>query len=372
MRVIVLTKRQYTNRDVIDDRYGRLWEIPRELVRNGHDVTCVCLSYRKKNSGEETFLESDGSKIRWISVDLGTFFIVGLLKYLFTVLATLRREKPDVVWSCSDSIYVILGYYLSRVYKCRSVVDLYDNFESFASYKFPILGYLFRRAVCNSDGVSCVSERLKTHITQNYGRMKPTTVVTNAVDKQIFCPRDKIACREQLGLPQDVVLIGSAGDMSSHRGADIIFTALIECPREFVSSQIAIAGFRSSTTTIPKAENIHDFGILAFEDVPVLLNSLDLAVIYNRQSVFGEYCFPQKFYEVLSCGIPIIGADVGELGVLLKDQPHLLYEDENVASFVRAMNNQLAHLEMPDVAIPTWRDQARLLDDQMQAIVECD
>jgi len=32
MRIVVLSKRQYTNKDVIDDRYGRLWEIPMALA----------------------------------------------------------------------------------------------------------------------------------------------------------------------------------------------------------------------------------------------------------------------------------------------------------------------------------------------------
>lgn len=82
MRVVVLTKRQYTNRDVIDDRYGRLWEIPLGLAREGHEVTCVCLSYRKKGAGQETYEDSQGHAIRWISVNLGSFLVFGFFKYL--------------------------------------------------------------------------------------------------------------------------------------------------------------------------------------------------------------------------------------------------------------------------------------------------
>ena len=53
MRIVVLCKRQYTNRDVIDDRYGRLWEIPAELARAGHSVTCVSFSYARKDVVDE-------------------------------------------------------------------------------------------------------------------------------------------------------------------------------------------------------------------------------------------------------------------------------------------------------------------------------
>jgi hypothetical protein len=55
MHIVVLCKRQYTNRDVIDDRYGRLWEIPAELAKAGHCVTCVSISYATKDVVDKSF-----------------------------------------------------------------------------------------------------------------------------------------------------------------------------------------------------------------------------------------------------------------------------------------------------------------------------
>ena len=368
MRVVVLTKRQYTNRDVIDDRYGRLWEIPFGLAREGHTVTCVSLSYRKKSAGPEVYEDAQGHTVRWISVNLGVFAIFGILKYLYVANKIIREQSPDVIWSCSDTIYNVVGYYFSKIYKCRSIADLYDNFESFASYRVPVLRTLFRKAVRESDGVSCVSECLHRHIVATYGRKKSTSVITNAVDMKIFRPMDKAECRNKLGLPQDIVLVGSAGAMNSHRGADMMFRANAGHPGELAGVHFAIAGYRPAGTPIPEADNIHDFGLLPFEDVPILLNSLDLAVVYNRKSRFGDFCFPQKFYEILACRIPIIAADVGEMSFLLESYPHLLYEDGNVESFVLATGQQLAHRELPDLDIPTWHDQALLLEQLMESV----
>jgi len=171
-----------------------------------------------------------------------------------------------------------------------------------------------------------------------------------------------------LGIPRDVVLVGSAGAMNSHRGADILFRANAVCHSKLVGVHFAIAGFRPAGTPIPKAENIFDFGLLPFETVPVLLNSLDLAVVYNRKSAFGDFCFPQKFYEILACNIPIIAADVGEMRHLLKGTPHLLYDDEDVESFIAAAAHQLAHRQLLDLDIPTWQDQAQSLERLMDSI----
>ena len=368
MRVVVLTKRQYTNRDVIDDRYGRLWEIPFGLARQGHIVTCVCLSYRRKDAGLQIHEDEKGQKIRWISVNSGAFGVFGILKYLYVVNRVMREERPDVVWSCSDTVYNVLGYYFSRLYRCRSVADLYDNFESFVSYRIPVLRTLFRKAIRESDGVSCVGERLRSHVGSAYGRKKLTSVITNAVDTSVFRPMDKGDCRNKTGLPQDTVLVGSAGAMHSHRGADMMFRANAGHSGELDDVHFAIAGPRPEGTPIPEADNIHDLGLMPFEEVPVLLNSLDLAVVYNRKSAFGDFCFPQKLYEILACRIPIIAADVGEMSVLLEDYPHLLYEDGNVESFVLAARRQLTHREVPDLDIPTWRDQALLLQELMESV----
>ena len=368
MRVVVLTKRQYTNRDVIDDRYGRLWEIPLGLAREGHGITCVCLSYRKKDVGRKVFEDEQGHAVHWVSVNLGVFAIFGILKYLYVANKIIKEESPDVIWSCSDTIYNVVGYFFSRLYGCRSVVDLYDNFESFVSYRIPVLRTLFRKAVRDSAGVSCVSECLRRHVVTAYGRERLTSVITNAVDTNVFRPMDKVGCRNKLGLPQDVVLVGSAGAMNSSRGADIMFQAHAGHSGDLEGVHLAIAGYRPAGTPIPQADNVHDLGLIPFEEVPMLLNSLDLAVVYNRRSQFGDFCFPQKFYEILACRIPIIAADVGEMSVLLENYPHLLYEDGNVESFVSAAKAQLANCELLDLRIPTWRDQALLLEELIESV----
>jgi hypothetical protein len=263
MRIVVLTKRQYTNKDVIDDRYGRLWEIPLELVRNGNSVTCVCLSYQSRGNSPEIYEDPQGRAIRWINVNSGALAVFGILKYLYVVNKTIREENPDVIWSCSDTIYIVLGYYFSKFYKCQSFADLHDNFESFVSYRIPILRGLFRRVVRKSDGVTCVGDSLARHIRVNYGRTKNTSVITNAVDTSVFRPMDKADCRRKLGLPQDMVLVGSAVDLSSHRGADMMFQAISEHPDDLENVNIAIAGYRTSDTQIPDLDRGHDLGLLS-------------------------------------------------------------------------------------------------------------
>src|SRR4029434_5729673 len=42
MKILVLTKRQYMGKDLLDDRFGRFCEVPLELAHLGHDREAIC------------------------------------------------------------------------------------------------------------------------------------------------------------------------------------------------------------------------------------------------------------------------------------------------------------------------------------------
>jgi glycosyltransferase involved in cell wall biosynthesis len=370
MHIVVLCKRQYTNKDLVDDRFGRLWEIPVALARQGHTVTGICLSYRARSTRPVEYTAPGKGRVRWLSVNLGRFAIIGFFRYLALARRVIRSEQPDVIWSASDTIYAVLGEHFARRNQCRVVTDLYDNFEYFASYRVPVLRAQFRRAVRESHGVSCVSRALQRHILQEYGRPHHTEVITNAVDTSLFRTLDQRDCRQQLGLPIAGQLVGAAGDISDYRGADTLYRAFAEHERELDGVQLVVAGHRTPDTRIPDATNVIDLGQLNPAEVPLLLNSLDVAVIYNRSSSFGDFCFPQKFFEAVACDVPVVVARVGELSELLQDQPDLFYEDGDVAGCVATIIRQLARRERAAVAVPTWDDQGALLARLLQAVLE--
>ena len=188
----------------------------------------------------------------------------------------------------------------------------------------------------------------------------------------VFQPMDKAACRKQLGLPDDALLVGAAGEISNYRGADMMYRAFTERSAELDGVQLVVAGYRTKDTAIPAQSNIRDLGVLASKDVPAFLNSLDVVVIYNRSSTFGDYCFPQKFYEALACQVPPVIANVGELGLVLKDWRRLHYQDGDVEGFVKVLRQQLEKHELIDLDIPSWADQSQKLQQLMRSVLSND
>lgn len=352
LRILVMTKRQYTGRDILDDRFGRLRELPLQLALKGHTVRGLCLSYVNKKEG--FFLDGP---VCWYSINATPLKFPGLIRFL--KVARAHAAKSDIIWACSDSIYGIIGYGLSKIYKIPLVFDLYDNFESFLTARLPVVKQLYRYVVKKCNTVTCVSPPLAKLVTA-YGRKKRTIILENAVRKDLFLPLNRDKCRENLNLPQNARIIGTAGALQSNRGIKILFDAFNIIKNKYPDLHLAVAGPRD--IRIPRNTRIHDLGVLPFERVPILINAMDVSVVCNLENAFGYYCFPQKTREIMACNIPIVAANVGSMKELFKDRLEWLYEPSDVQSLIRVLENRFHDRTTHYAPPPSWSDLAQIFE----------
>ena len=111
--------------------------------------------------------------------------------------------------------------------------------------------------------------------------------------------------------------------------------------------------------------------MLPLDKVPLLLNSLDVAVVCNKDSVFGRYCFPQKAYEIIACHVPTVAADVGTMSELMQPYIQYLYKPDNPSDLARAVQAQLAAQFVPKLPVPSWDDVAGDLERFLESINHC-
>jgi len=359
LRILVLTKRQYMSKDLIDDRYGRFREIPLALGQMGHKVKGICLSYAKRNEG----YMKDGP-VLWKSINATRLKLPGLLRFI--VEAQKLAKKSDVIWACSDSFYGIISYFLSLKYHTPLVFDLYDNFEYYLMAKLPIVKQLYRLVVKKCDAVTCVSQPL-SRLVKSYGRQGRLFVIENAVRKDLFKPMDKTICRKKLNLPNNNILVGTAGALAENRGFQYLLSAFNILKTRYPDLQLVLAGPRN--IPIPYNNRIHDLGILALEKVPLLLNSLDVAVICNRENDFGRYCFPQKAVEIMACDVPLIAARVGSMKELIIDHHSWLFIPDNALDMAHVLENRIVDRKTGYPPPPTWSNLANRLEKIMLKIL---
>jgi len=105
MRIAFLCKRRYMAKDVIVDRYARLYEIPRQLANLGPQVLGLRLSYYGDEEGEWSH-ETDAGELHWVSRSLGRTVLPRLLGYSWRALTTARDFAPDIDdWSTIVSAF---------------------------------------------------------------------------------------------------------------------------------------------------------------------------------------------------------------------------------------------------------------------------
>ncbi len=361
MRILVITKRQYMNKDLIDDRYGRFREIPLALAQRGHQVKGLCLSYQDKNEG----WIKDGP-VLWKSINAGYFKATGLVRFIET--ARRHVKESDIIWACSDSFYGVIGCFLGRIYDVPVVFDIYDNFGEFFVARLPLAKQLYHWALRRSDAITCLSSPFAEFILDRYAPHQRIYPVEFAVRTDLFKPLDKIRCREMFDLPSNARIIGTAGALYKIREVDLLLEAFEKLKKQNSDLHLALAGPRD--IQIPTDTRIHDCGILPFEKVPHFINALDVAVVCYADDDFGKYCFPQKTREFMACNIPVIAAKVGGLKAVLKDHPEWLYEPGNPLSLAEALERRLVDKKTDYDVSPTWRDLAKELEKIMLVLKE--
>ncbi len=299
----------------------------------------------------------------WDSVNLLNGYLPQIERYTRRALQICRGFCPDIIWACSDAYHAIFGNWLAKRVQSKCVIDLYDNFEAFKASQFPGVVPLFRRAVRAADGITAFSKRLADHVARTYMRTKPISVIESGAGPNLFFPRERTECRRHFGLPQDAKIIGTAGALYRSRGIETLFKAFEQLSAEGDDLHLLLAGPRDREMSIPAGRRVHDLAELPHAEVPLLYNSLDVAVVCYRHSAQGEYSFPQKAYEIIACRVPLVAAAVGSMNELLLNYPDCLYEPENPSALATAIRGQLQTRKVIDIPAPSWADSAKHLSN---------
>ena len=366
MKILQIAKRFYTGKDLIRDRYGRVYELSDQLARMGYQVHGLAFGYRRGGCGDEVTRGHDNGALVWEGYGLGCGAGRGLRGYLERIRHLCEDIRPDIVFSASDCFNVIWGARLAERIGCPHVADLYDNFESFGASKIPGVRSLFRRALKRADVIICVSQSLAEHVQTTCRLPVRPQVITNAVDVNQFRPLNKRHCRQQLDLPTDRLLVGTGGALSRNRGIETVFAGFQTFKDADQGMDLVLSGPLGRGVRLPENDRIHYLGELPYEKMQFLFNALDVGVISNLDSAFGRYCFPQKFHEMAACRLPIVAASVGALPHLMQSCQKALFAPGSVNGFQEALKYQLSNQCLVPKSALSWRQQgeklARLLD----------
>lgn len=357
------------SKDVILDKYARLYEIPNQLSLLGHDVECFCLSYQSHNEG--IWDESNVVRnLKWHSHSYLGLNKSKILFYPFYLLNKISKNKPDLIIAASDIPHIVIGKWIAKKLNIPFVIDLYDNFEAYGQAKIPFLKTLFHNALSSADIISTTSLSLAEKIRKEHPTISNIYTMPSVINKSLFEPGDKLAARSHLNLPLDKFLIGTAGALTRKKGIEDLFKAWEIIKKQHKNTYLVLAGPTEALTQLPHDNRVIYLGLLSHEDVVKLFQSLDVGVLCIPDDEFGRYCFPQKAYEMLACKLVIISAKVGDMKILLKNQTNHLYNTGDYQDLSQKVLLQLKLVnDHTDIPISDWKQVVAGLEYYLNQLI---
>lgn len=349
------------SKDVILDKYARLYEIPNQLALLGHEVECFCLSYQRHGEGiwDETNAEK---KLKWYSKSYIGIQKAKILAHPFILLEKLKKYQPDLIIAASDIPHIVMGSWIAKKLNRPFIADLYDNFEAYGQAKIPGLKLLFHKALDSAQLISTTSISLAEKIKIEHPTVPRIFPMPSVINKELFKFGDKLAARKVLNLPLGKELIGTAGGLTKMKGVDDLFKAWKIIRQEREDIYLVLAGPTEEMTPLPDDDRVIYLGLLPHKDIVNLFQALDVGVLCIPDDAFGKYCFPQKAYEMIATGLPIVSTAVGDMTYLLAEHSAMLYSPEKYEELSKCILTQIHHSTRLNIEIPDWRSSIKTFE----------
>lgn len=331
MRFLFLTKRRYTHKDLLADRFGRLFHLPVGLGRAGMRGDVYALDYRL---APRTRMETDGVTFRSVPY--------ARLNLPFVLRGIERRAEADVVIASGDVNFGLYGAWLAQRLRVPFVYDVYDNYLAYPNNRFPRAEALFHHVLHRADVATSVSPALASLLAPH---CPDVHILDNGVDARTFAPRSKRAARSALGLDERATYVGYFGSIETRLGAEVLIEA-VRRVREATGDDVRLLLAGKVSASIDLSSRFIEYrGLVSQPTVGTLIAASDVVTVPYLRHPQNDYSGACKLAEYLCAERPVVATDVGRARELLPGVP--LAEPGDVSALAQTMLVQLANPSVP-------------------------
>jgi glycosyltransferase involved in cell wall biosynthesis len=358
LKVVFLVKRFYTNKDLIEDRFGRLFYFPTILAEMGHECDVIALD--TKNS---VAIDIRQDNVRFRTLTKRSFW---RLLSSASLCNKLGLSGADVVFSSGDSYYGYLGLRLARHLSAKAVFDIYDDYAHFGSNRLPLMRSMLTTAASKSDLLICASEPIRN----TYSSLQANAVlVQNGVDNRVFVPEDKQSARSSAGLGSGEVVVGYFGSIHDLRGIDDLIAAIELLRTQGRDIKLLLAG-RDYGDADLKRSWIDYRGMVSQDEVVTLINACDVVTIPYKDTDIIRMTNACKLMEYFACNVPVVVTDVSDYASYFPEAFCCVAKPSDPASLAEAISNQLENGNVVDAdAVISWEKLTAQLDTNIRRLI---
>lgn len=350
MSVLFIGKRFYTNRDALQEQYGRIWQLPWHWSQSGISTRLWLVDYHSLETvhTNKGTLEIVSTPVRTLSV---------FRRWLAE--RSRRSNKISFVIASGDCYIGLMGYRIARRLGAYFIFDVYDKYDEFGAYRrlpwFDPFSYLLNKAHARM----FASRELMEHLNR---RSESDALVPNGVDLSRFHPMDMQASRYKLGISATSAYIGYFGSMTSDRGVADLVEAVSILRQQGTLVELLLAG-HDQHNVIPRVSWIRFLGNLSYDKVPDAMACCNVLALPYRHSMYLDMASSCKIAEYLAIGRPLVATSTPNFKTNFPLQAsqlgQLLAIPGNPKDLARAIDEQLKQkllVPLPDAF--TWQSIA--------------
>ncbi|MEQ3621951.1 MAG: glycosyltransferase [Marinobacter sp.] len=353
---------------------ARVFKTSRSLSRNGHDVEIVAVHADRlpEHTVENGFRVS---RVKVITKSLPKIRAVQLFKYFEFIIRVFLRylNKVDVV-HCNDLNALPIGYLLKK-FSRKNVKIIYDCHEyeterdAMSSFEKKILKFFERYLIKYADSVLTVSDSISRCYSEDYGIEKPRLVLNCPVSVD---QKKEDLFRETLMIRPDQKIFLYQGGLKGGRGIELILDAFSDLDTD--ENVLVCMGYGPLEGAIKEKQKEYDtvyFHPAVNQEVLLsYTSSADYGILFYEDTCLNHrYCSPNKIFEYLMAGLPVLTSNLYEIRRLVESEGVGIVAQENtVESFREAV---IASLKQDYSAIQSnvfnarkiycWEEQEKVL-----------
>lgn len=246
--------------------------------------------------------------------------LLALIEWSIRIIWLVRKMPVSCV-NCHSLLVLPLCATIAGLKRSRLIYDTHEletETMSASGMRRWFFKWIERSLIARADEVVVVGDRIADWYRRNY-QLSNVHVIKNVPYRQLVVPRPASNLREFAGLKKTDILFLYQGLIDSGRGIELLLNAFRDAPQD---RHIVFMGYGSLVDSVKSFEqrhsNIHFHPAVPPQELPRYTSSADvgLSVIENT-SLSYYYCVPNKVFEYLTCGVPMIVSDFPEMAALV-------------------------------------------------------